>query len=240
MKRIGFIGGERIKQRGDWERFLQDVVFEKDDFEGDILKDQWDVAVAAGCSVAIVAGQNGLVACTTVAGDNFYASMARELNLSSLLSAGIEARLKLDDITLCQIEMGLVDAKNYANGRAFDDFDQAANLPTPVAADAVVIGFDPTDSTINNLCGVSVDSGGVAAVNDLGIALVNLTFVILKVQLDPVGTARYYVNNALIATQLLAVEPTTPLTPWMTISNKAGAIARILTPDYCKWWQNRV
>ena len=40
-------------------------------------------------------------------------------------------------------------------------------------------------------------------------------------------------------TQLLAITPATPLTPWLAISNKAGAIARVLTGDYCKVWQNR-
>jgi hypothetical protein len=240
MKRIGFIAGSRIKHWEDWFPSLQTHVYEQDDFEGDILKDQWDVAVGAGCSVAIAAGQNGLCPLTTVAGDNLYASMARELNLSSLLYAGVEARLKLDDITNCTIEMGLVDAKNYANGRAFDDYELTGGLPTPVATDAAIIGFDPTDSPLHpQLNGVSAIAG-TGTVNALGVTLTNLTFVILKVQLDALGTARYYVNNALLATQLLAITPATPLTPWMAISNKAGAIARVLTPDYCKWWQRRV
>lgn len=242
MKRVGLISGSRIDHRKDWFPSLQGHVYEQDDFEGDILKDQWDVDLGGGGeSVVIVAGQNGLVALTTVAGDNFHASMARELNLSSLLYAGIEARLKLDDITNCTIEMGLVQAKSMAQGRAFDDYELTGGLPSPIATDAAVIGWDPTDSPLHpHLTGVSVDSGGVAAAVDLAVDLVNLTFVIVKIQLDAIGTARYYVNNNLLGTQLLAVEPTTALTPWFGISNKAGAIARILTADYAKWWQRRV
>ena len=240
MKRVGYIQGSRISHREDWFPSLQRHYYKQDDFDGDILADQWDVNVGAGCSVAIVAGQNGLVACTTVAGDDLYASMARELNLSSLLYAGIEARVKLDNITLCTIEVGLVDAKSYANGRAFDDYELTGGLPTPVCTDGAIIGFDPTDSPLHpHLTGVSAIAG-VGTVNDLGVDPVNLTFIILKVQLDVLGTARYYVNNALLGTQLLAITPATALTPWMAISNKAGAIARILTPDYCKWWQRRV
>ena len=242
MKRVGLISGSRIDHRGNWFPSLQRGGYKQDDFEGDILADQWDVDLGGGGeSVAIVAGQNGLVALTTVAGDNFHASMARELNLSSALSAGIEAMLKLDDITNCTIEMGLVQAKSMAQGRAFDDYELAATLPTPVATDAAVIGWDPTDSPLHpHLTGVSVDSGGVAAAVDLAVDLLNLTFVIVKVQLDALGTARYYVNNNLLGTQLLAIEPATPLTPWLAISNKAAAIARVHTVDYASWWQRRV
>lgn len=240
MKKIGFIDGHRIKHWEDWFPSLQTHVYEQDDFEGDILKDQWDVDLGGGGeSVAIVAGLNGLVALTTVAGDNFFASMARELNLSAELSAGVEARLNLDTITSCQIEMGLVDAKSMAQGRAVDDVDQTGGLPTPVATDAAIIVFDPFDSTIQNLCGVGV-IGGVGSVNDLGSAPVGGTFIILKVQTDKVGNVKYYINNLLLATELLAITPGTALTPWLAISMKDGGLARILTVDYAKWWQKRV
>lgn len=239
MKRVGFIQGSRIRHDEDWFPSGQTRVYEEDDFLGDILKDEWGVAVAAGCTVAIVAGLNGLVACTTVAGDNFYATLSKQLNYNALLYSGIEARLALNDITLCQIEMGFNDALNEVNGRMVDDVDLTGGLPTPVCTNGAAIIFDPTDSVINNLCGVSVIAG-VGTVNDLGIALVNNIYMILKVTLDVLGTARYYLNNALLATQLLAITPATPLTPWLTISNKAGAIARVLTVDYCKSWKRRV
>ncbi len=239
MKRIGFIGGNRIKHDEDWFPSGQTRVYEEDDFLGDILKDEWDVNVAAGCTVAIAAGLNGLVDLTTVAGDNFYATLAKELNYNALLYAGIEARLALDDITNCQIELGFNDAKLEAQGRMVDDVDLTGGLPTPVCANGAAIVFDPTDSVINNLCGVGVIAG-VGSVNDLGVALVNGIYVILKVQLDALGNARYYINNLLIATELLAITAATPLTPWMTVSNKAGAIARVLTVDYCKSWKRRI
>jgi len=239
MKRVGFIQGSRIKHDEDWFPSGQTRVYEEDDFLGDILKDKWDVVVAAGCTVAIVAGLNGLVALTTVAGDNFYSTMVGELNYNATLYAGIEARLALDDITNCQIEMGLNDAKLEAQGRMVDDVDLTGGLPTPVCTNGAAIVFDPTDSVIQHLCGVGV-IGGVGSVNDLGIALVNGVYQILKVQLDVLGNAYYYLDNALIATELLAVTPLTPLTPWLTISNKAGAIARVLTIDYVKSWKRRV
>ncbi len=239
MKRIGYIQGSRISHREDWFPSQQRHYYKQDDFDGDILEDQWAVDVAGVSTVLIAAGQNGLVELTTSIVNDEHASMARELNLSGALYAGIEARLKLDDIVGAQIEMGLVDAKLMAQGRAFNDFDQTGGLPSPVATDGVVIGLDQTDSTIQNLCGAAVHNASPNTVNDLGAPLVNLTFVILRIQLDVLGTARYYINNALIATQLLAVDPAIPFTPWLANSNKAGNI-RILTVDYAKWWQRRV
>jgi len=242
VKRVGLIQGIRIDHREDWFPSLQGHVYEQDDFLGDILRDEWAINAAGPCGVAIAAGQSGLVVLTTDITNDNWASLAKELNYSAALYAGIEARVKIDDKTGIQIEVGLVDAKSYANGRAFTDFDQTGGLPTPIAADAAIIGYDPTDSITAPfafLTGVSVDSGGVAAAVDLGVDLTNLTFVILKIQIDALGTARYYVNNNLLGTQLLAIEPATPLTPWMTLSNKAGNI-RNLTVDYCKSWQRRV
>lgn len=239
MKRVGFIQGSRIKHDEDWFPSGQTRVYEEDDFLGDILKDEWGIDVAAGCTVALVAALNGVVALTTVAGDNFHATLIKQLNYNATLYAGIEARLNLDDITNCQVEMGFNDALLEAQGRVVDDVDLTGGLPTPVSTNCAAIIFDPTDSVINNLCGVSVIAG-VGTVNDLGIALVNGIFMTLKVQLDVLGTARYYLNNALIATQLLAITPATALTPWLSISNKAGAIGRVFTVDYCKSWKRRV
>lgn len=242
MKRIGFIAGDRIKKRGDWEPSLKDAIFEMDDFLGDILKDEWAVDLGGnGESVAIVAALRGTVVLTTVAGDNYHASLARELNYNAVLAAGIEARIALDIITNVTIEVGLVDAKSYAQGRAFDDYDGTGGVPTPVATNAAIIGYDPTDSTVepfDKLTGVGAIAGVGKAV-DLGIDLTGGAMVILRVQLDALGNAYFYVNGVLKGTILLAVTPATPLTPWLAISNKAGAIARILTADFCKVWQNR-
>jgi len=239
MKRVGFIAGSRIKKWEDWEPSLVDTLYEQDDFLGDILKDEWDVNVGAGCTVAIVAALRGTVALTTVAGDNLFANLAGELNLNALLSAGIEARVALDFITLCTIEVGLVDAKTYANGRAFDDYELTGGLPTPICVNGAIVGFDPTDSPLHpHLTGVSAIAG-VGTVNNLGVDPVAGAFIRLGVRLDVAGNAHYYVNGALLGTQLLAITPATPLAPWLAISNKAGAIARVHTVDYVKFWQNR-
>lgn len=237
--KIGYIAGERIVHRGDWFPSLEDTIFHKDDFDQDILQDAWDVAISAGCSVAIVEAQNGTVELTTVTGDNFFATLSRALTYSALGACGIEARIALDDITLCQIEVGFNDAKSEVQGRMVDDVDQTGGLPTPICVNGAAIVFDPTDSTIQNLCGVGVIAS-TGSVNDLGIALVNGISMRLRVQLDVLGNAYYYLNGALIATELLAITPGTLLTPWMTISNKAGAIGRVHTIDYVKWWQNRI
>jgi len=240
-KKIGYIAGSRIWQLGDWEPSLERTLFLKDDFMGDILKDEWAVNVDAGCTVAIVAALNGTVVHTTTAVNDDWATLAHGLNWTATRACGIEARLNLDVATLCTIELGFNDALTEAQGSAFDDYNlTGAALPTPVAADAVIIGFDPLDSAANfpNFTAVNVINTVAPAATDLAVLPVGGTFYVLKVQLDAAGNAYYYVNGVLLATHLLAITPADPLTPWITIRNKAANI-RLLTVDYVKVWQNR-
>ena len=242
--KTGFIDGARILKRGDWEPSLVDAIFEQDDFLGNILKDEWDLYLGAGCAGAIVPALNGTVALTTVAGDNLFAQLSHALNHNALRSCGIEARVALDVATLCTIEVGFCSALTEAQGRAYDDYlNGVGGIPMPVAANhSAIIGFDPLDSAAGYPNFTAVNSlGGVSplAVN-MGILPVGGTFYRLKVQLDAAGNAFYYINDDLLATHLLAVTPATPLTPWLAVSNKAGAIARNLTIDYVKFWQNRI
>ncbi|MBU2060177.1 MAG: hypothetical protein KKB38_20900 [Gammaproteobacteria bacterium] len=241
-KRTGFLDGARIWKRGDFEPSLEAAMYEQDDFLGDILKDEWDVYVGAGCTVAIVAALNGTVALTTVAGDNLFAQLSHGLNFNALRACGIEARLSMDVITLATIEMGFNDALTEANGRAFDDYQLGVGaIPVPVAADAAILGFDPTDSPLHTgFTAVNAIAGVSPLAIDTGVVPVGGTFYVLRVQLDALGNAYYSVNGNLLATHLLAITPADPLTPWLAISNKAGAIARILTVDYVKFWQNRI
>lgn len=245
MKKIGHIAGSRIWQLGDWEPSLERTLYEKDDFLGDVLKDGWTDAIGAGCTAVIVPAVNGTVALTTVVNDDLFATIARELNYSAALACGIEARLNIDVLASETFEMGFCDvlAAAVAAGTAFDDYELTGGLPTPDAAvaDAVVIGFDPTDSPLHpHLTGVSANSGAPPdAAVDLGVDPATGVFVVLKVQLDAAGNASYYVNGALLGTQPLAIEPATLLTPWLAVRNKAVAVARILTVDYIKMWQNR-
>ena len=243
MKRIGYIGGERIVQRGDWERFLHDVVYEKDDFLGDILKDEWGIFVSAGCTGALVAALNGNLVLTTVVTVDFFSQVSSQLNFNAVHAAGMEARVCLDVLANSHIEVGFGDALTQANGTNFDDFGIGAAVPTPVAADsAAVVGFDPTISAPNHthLQAANIIGGVAPAAVDMGVDPVAGTFIRLGVQLDALGNAYYYVDGALLGTQLLAVTPATALTPFVAVRNKAGAPAVFnLTVDYIKFWQNR-
>jgi len=242
MKRIGFIAGEWILQRGDWERFLHDVVYEKDDFLGDILKDEWGIFVSAGCTGSLVAALNGTLALTTVATINFFAQLSAQLNLNAIHACGMEARIDVDDLVNQQFMVGLCDALTYANGTPFDDYGIGAATPVVVAADsAAVIGIDQTISVPNHphLNACSTIGGVSRAATDLGVDPVPGTFIRLGVQLDVLGNAYFYINGELLATHLLAVTPATALTAFAATRNKAGAVLGIETIDYIKFWQSR-
>jgi len=244
MKKIGYIAGSRIWQLGDWEPSLGRTLYEKDDFLGDVLKDGWTDAIGLGCTAVIAPAVNGTVALTTVAGDDLFATIARELNYSAALACGIEARLNIDVLADETFEMGFCDvlAAAVAAGTAFDDYEIIAGLPTPDAAvaDAVIIGFDPTDSPLHpHLTGVSVNSLGAAVAVNLGVDPAPGVDVVLRVQLDAAGNASYYVDGALLGIQPLAIAPAVPLTPWIAVRNKAAIVTFVLTVDYVKMWQNR-
>jgi len=239
MKKIGHIAGSRIWQLGDWEPSLERTVYEKDDFLGDVLKDEWAADIGAG-TLVIAAALSGTVVHTTTALNDDHATLASALNFMASHACGIEARLALNNVTDCTIELGFNDALLEAQGRAFNDYDLTpGNLPSPISADAVIIGFDDPDSLVyTNFTAVNVINTAAPAATDLGIIPVNDRFYVLRVQLDAAGNAYYYVDGALLATHALAITPGDALTPWITISNKAAGI-RILTVDYVKVWQNR-
>ena len=242
MKKIGFIDGHRIKKWDDWEPSLRDTLFEKDDFLGDILKDEWGVFVSAGCTGALVAALNGTLVLTTVVTINFFAQISHQLNLNALHACGMEARIDVDLLADQQFMVGLCDALTYANGTPFDDYGIGAATPVVVAADsAAVIGIDQTISvpTHPHLNACSTIGAVSRAATDSGIDPVPGTFIRLKIQLDAAGNARFYINDALFATHLLAVTPATPLTVLAVSRNSAGAVTGLMNVDYIKWWQNR-
>lgn len=240
MKKIGYISGSRIWQQGDWEPSLERVLYVRDEFEGDILKDEWAINVDAGCTMAIIAALNGTVVGTTTAVDNDWATLARALNWSAAQACGIEARIALNTVSDVTIEMGFNDALTEVQGSTFDDYvNGAAGIPVNISDDAAIIGWDfDSIAVFANFTAVSVIAGVPPMAQDMGILPVGGTFYVLKVQFDALGNAYFYINNNLLATRLLAITPADPLTPWLSIRNKDAGI-RTHTIDYVKIWQNR-
>ncbi len=101
---------------------FKDTLFDKDDFLGDILKDEWGVFVSAGCTGALVAAMNGTLVLTTVVTIDFFAQISHQLNLNALHACGMEARIDVDALANQQFMVGLCDALTYANGTPFDDY----------------------------------------------------------------------------------------------------------------------
>jgi len=196
-----------------------------DDFLGDVLRDEWAVSNAGGgdeTDFAIVDGINGTAVGTTgLAAVDRYVQLdwGTFENFHAGLHAGIEARLKVDDVTSVEIEFGF-----------YKDADEYALLYVDVS--------DKTDASI--YAKASLSGGAGATDNDTTEDLANGTYVVLQIQTFDDGSVKYYVDGTLKRTDPASTIATSTqlMRPHFKINNEATA-ARSMTIDYVKIWQER-
>jgi hypothetical protein len=211
-----------------------------DDFFGDVIADQWSVVEGADTTTsdaAVVSGINGICRLTTgdsatltYAGNGigitfgaFYNFKAEDGGLS------FEARLKLSAITTVKLFVGFTDLGTF---EAPIEGSGTANGITTNASDAVGIIFD-TSMTTANFWGVGVKADTDATALNLGVAPVADTFVILKIEVDKDGAAKFFVNGQGRGGGVMsnAVTKTVGLTPAVYATSLVAA-TRTIDVDY--------
>lgn len=205
-----------------------DRIVHYDDFLGAVVGTQYVLTKGSDTSPTSFAinSQKGGVA-RLESGDSAthtYAGNGAQLDFGTLnwfaANGGLhfETRIKLDVITNMALFCGFTD--QFA--ALVNPWSLAGTTYTSTASNSFGFLFD-TAATSATIRAVGVANDVDAANVDTGIAYVAATYVKLRCSVDTSGTARFSINEALVATLSLAVTPTVALTPVFALYSSATA-----------------
>lgn len=212
-----------------------------DDHFTDAAITVWSQEEDNGGTIAYSAVLGGAVTMTTDGSDNGCAELYGPVIWSASKNCGMEAKIKLNTITLAGINVGFVDGYHNTNDQInFEITAGAATLVNARATNGAAFVFD-TDGTpdVWYCAAVNADTEGtpVAAIGTL--APVANTYARLRVQLDTAGNATFYYNGVAVGylPGCLAYASTDLLTPYIGFIERSAS-ARILTVDRLTVWQD--
>lgn len=211
-----------------------------DDFIGDAIQDPWrGAAGTAGTAPAILAGGiNGRA--RLAMGNDAAVNMAAN---GSQLDAGavnfradqgglvIEAGIVVDVVTSVAIFVGFTD---QVAALEMPFTLGASDALTSGATDGVGLLFDTAADT-DTIWGVGVANDVDATKQNSGLALAAATMRILRTEVRPDGSARFFVDGKLVSSTWMtgAVRPTIALTPVVAGFSRTTT-ARLLDVDYIR------
>lgn len=189
-------------------------------------------------------GEGGVLRLTTGDAGTGYAADAEQITQRALTfkaSNGnlvFETKLRLSAITTCYAFLGFTDTVAVALEAPIESA-ASGNTLTSNASDAVGFMFD-TRMTNDTWWLVGVKSNTDAVAQNTGIAPVATEWVTLRVEVNPLGNALFFINGKVVGTQMLnAVTPATPLTAVMTVSKTSVAASMTMDLDYVYAAMNR-
>jgi hypothetical protein len=224
----------------------QDYAIDFDDFLGDSLHgyysgakgtDAQGVAPTVETTGALRAKGHMLMTCgDTIVVAESISSLTKGLNYRpSYGTIYMKTAIVLDAITNVSINVGFSDT--LATTTLEEPFSISGTTITSNATDAVCFVFDTAQTNDFFHCqGVKADVD--TAILNTGIAPVANTTVILEIEIDTAGHAKYWINNVLVGTVANAVTATALLTPIFTIMARTTAV-RTLYADYLFITQTR-
>jgi hypothetical protein len=214
-----------------------------DDFLGTTIPSSWDVqkgSDGAAANFAILAGQpSGLVRATTGAGAGAtYAVNGVQLdhglnwvpNQNGLV---FEARVKISAITNAAIFVGLTDQLAALEM----PWTLSVTTFTSNQTDGVGFLFDTAATTVTiRLVGVKNDVDAVTV--DTSVAFVAATYITLRIEVDVLGNANFFIAGVKVGSIALATTVTIALTPVVAAFARAAA-SRTVDVDYVIVEQDR-
>lgn len=207
-----------------------------EDFEGDVLKDQWSGAKGSdgdGVVPTIVAGsQTGKVRLTSGNDGTDGADLC-------ILTHALNWKANQGGLTMvCRFQISAITAAYFFVG--FTDVLATTTVEAPAtlsgtsyttaASDACGLMFD-TAATTDTIRAVGVAADVDATHVDTSIAPVAATDLVVRIDLSTAGVMTAYINGTLVATVAGAVTPTVLLTPVVAVSQRATT-ARTLDVEY--------
>lgn len=183
-------------------------------------------------STTATVGANGVLAGTHATASNGVAIyLPRSVQLITGKKFFMEVRLRTDDVTDNQVQIGLFDQTSVAT----------ADAPfTTTAANLVAFGILDGSATVRMLCDKS-NSGSTAETGTRSL-LVD-TWHTLAIAYDGVSTIRGYVDGNLAETWSQAFATTVPtavaLSPFVAMDNGNGAGGNNILVDYVRFSSQR-
>lgn len=215
-----------------------------DDFLGDVIQSPWDskigsdgscvaatINVAANGTARLTSGASGTVT-NAVNGSQLQSSLNWYINKGNLV---FETRVKLSAITTVSMFCGFTDQTSALEMPITSA--ASANTITTNATDAIGFFFD-TSMTDDNfwISSVNTDVDGVHV--NTAIAPVAATYNTLRIEVDILGNASFYIDGNLVGTQALAATVTVALTPVVAFFTRTGS-SYTLDVDYILVKQDR-
>lgn len=210
-----------------------------DDFMGDVLQDPWSGAKGSDAegvvpTIVTTAAPGGLVRLTTGDAGTGTAADASSLTQSMHWRASngglyMEARLKINTaVTNICLNVGFTDVR--ATVTLEMPFTISGTTITSAASDAVCFVFDTAQTNdFFHLQGVKADTD--TALLNSGVAPVADTFIVLGIEIDTAGTAKFYIDDMLYGTVANAVTTSTSMTPIIAAEARTTT-SKVVDIDY--------
>lgn len=237
-----------FKQLFQWNGFMWESLSDGpgcirlfDHFTGDVIADQWSAAQGSdgqGAIAAIVAGSaKGEVVLTAGDSDDINGISCLTAALNWVPSNGpliFEAKVKVASIADVAFFIGLSDV--LATTTKEETFSLATTTTTIAATDALGFLFD-TDATVDTIRPVAVRNGTEVTGSSVtsGLAPVNGTYRVYRIEMTAAGVASFYIDGTLVATLGTAALPATTIATALTPSiyvNGRTTSTKTLTIDY--------
>lgn len=230
--------------------FFDDLLFFRDDFDGDTINlDKWVVSADTGITAFAIPAPNtagGIISSDTLAEDNEFTSIYGPPIITGDKNGGMMVRWKVSDVADICLEMGLTDPLSDYTLPAVNDIDTPTI--TNGAADVAVLVMD-TDQTLTTLAfltdgGATYDTGKTnlssfttPTADTWYKTIVQLKgdTAILEVYDDTTPSAPI-LKERVVRTS--AVEGGNVMQPWFIYGNRTtdGGVATI---DYIAFWVER-
>lgn len=183
----------------------------------------------AAANLTYVAGAGGNLQAVTAGGDDDSVTILGLALLEIDKNPWVEARFKIADVTNAFIAVGLAEG-SFADKAAPDD-------------DIACVGID-TDNGHGygaaQLCLFTNDNNAGLVTDDMGSAMVNDTFVKIRIDLTDTEQPRVWVNDTEIAAGSIAgtVQAGITVMPYIMVQSLSGT-PDTFTIDYIRWGQDR-
>ena len=200
----------------------------------------------SGTDAGVVCGEtdpnlNGVARLTAsaTAGDVTALVTGKCFDVAKMGTLILETRVQFEDLLTSSCFIGFCDTND-------DTETIPASITTTVitltATGQVGFAFDGNATSVANwyytYCGGTTTGDTVSANNDSGITLVGAEWNVLRVEVDPNGTARWYIDGVLKKTLAGAVSTTTDLCAFVGVESE-GAVAETMDVDYLYVSANR-
>lgn len=182
-------------------------------------------------NVVYTAGPGGTVEVKNAAADNDSVTLLGVLNFNTTNNPVAEFRVKIDDKATAGFLVGL-------SGGANDAIDTYPN-------NCFLVGINSDNAHTygaTRIVAFSNDDNAGVVYDDCGVAIVNDTYVIIKIDLTDTEQPRVWINGTEVAAASITgtVKAATAMGLYMVVQNLAGgAIQRRITVDYVKAWADR-